>query len=230
MDVSIIVAVIALVASGLTAALSVYGQTHSLAIQGRREAEAALRRYREPLVAAAYELQSRLFNILRQRFLEKYYLSGDAKQREYAVKNTLYLVGQYLGWTEILRRRIQFLDFGQVQETREVARLQAAVRELLASDRDELGKPFILWRGEQRAIGERMMVQGDGDPLCMGYAEFVRQTDTSFWRWFESLEGDVDVLAREPSERLRLLQHALIDLIERLDSGGIRFPERIERA
>ena len=36
------------------------------------DAEAVLSRYREPLLAAAYDLQSRLYNILHNRFLEIY--------------------------------------------------------------------------------------------------------------------------------------------------------------
>ncbi len=230
MDAAIIVAIIALVASVLTAGVSLYGQTHSLALTARREAAATLSRYREPLVASAYELQSRLYNILRQDFLQKYFVDGNEKQRQYAIRNTQFLVGQYLGWTEILRRRIQLLDFGEVQETREVSRLQGEIQDLLASDETPMGKPFMIWRGEQRAIGERMIVAEDGDLLCMGYAAFVEQADPSFWRWLNPLERDIQVVADTPNDRLRLLQHALIDLIERLDVGHVRFPERIERA
>jgi hypothetical protein len=230
MSAAIIVAIIALVASVLTAGVALYGQTHSLTVTARREAEATLSRYREPLVAAAYELQSRLYNILKRDFLQKYYLDGDEKQRQYAIRNTQYLVGQYLGWTEILRQRIQLLDFGEVRETREVSRLQGRIRDVLASDEPSMGKPFMIWRGEQRAIGERMIVERDGDLLCMGYAAFVEQTDPAFWRWLEPLERDIEDIARDRNERLRLVQHGLIELIERLDVGRVRFPEQIERA
>jgi hypothetical protein len=228
-DAAIIVAVIALVASVLTAGVSLYGQMRSVVLTERQEAAATLSRYREPLVAAAYELQSRLYNILRQDFLQKYYVDGDEKQRQYAIRNTQYLVGQYLGWTEILRRRIQLLDFGEVEETREVARLQGNIRDLLASDDAAMGSAFMVWRGEQRAIGERMIVDGDGELLCMGYADFVEEGDSAFWRWLDPLERDIESVAHARNERLRLLQHALIELIERLDVGHVRFPERIER-
>jgi hypothetical protein len=225
----IIVAVIALAGSLLSAALALYGQVRSASAQVRREAEATLSRYREPLVAAAYELQSRLFNILRKGFLEKYYLRGAPDEREYAVKNTLYLVGQYLGWTEILRRQIQFLNFGEVDETREIARLEARIRDVLASDEPSLGRQFMIWRGEQRAIGERMIANENGALSCMGYATFTEQ-GPGVWKWFQRLEQDIAAIAAEPNERLRLLQNELIGLIERLDSDRKRFPEQLERA
>jgi hypothetical protein len=169
-DTSIIVAIIALVASVVSAAIAYYGQTHTLRIQARREARATLQRYREPLLDGAYELQSRFYNILCLRFLETYYEGDDAWQREYAVKHTLYVVGQYFAWTEILRRRIQFLDFGKVKETREVAQLLHEIRELFRSDKGHLGKPFMIWIGEQPAIGERMIV-GVGDDMVSWVTE-----------------------------------------------------------
>jgi len=227
MDTSIIVAIIALVASLVSAAIAYYGQTHTLRIQARRDARATLQRYREPVLDAAYELQSRLYNILCLSFLETYYEGDDTWQREYAVKHTLYVVGQYFAWTEILRRRIQFLDFGKVKETREVAQLLHEIRELFRSDETRLGKPFMIWVGEQRAIGERMIV-GVGDDLgCMGYGAFVEQKDLSFWKWLERLARDIDTIAKEePNKRLWELQHKLIDLINRLDPGKVRYPYR----
>ena len=166
MDTSIIVAIVALVASIVSAAIAHYGQTHTVTIQARREARATLQRYREPLLDAAFELQSRLYNILCLSFLETYYVPGDASRREYAVKNTLFVVGQYFAWTEILRRRIQFLDFGKVKETREVGKLLHEIRESFRSDESGLGAPFMIWIGEQRAIGEAMVI-GDEDPYLL---------------------------------------------------------------
>jgi hypothetical protein len=230
MDLAIVVAIIALAGSIFSTVMSFYGQARARRLDAAERAEATLARYREPLVAAAFELQSRLFNILRQDFLQKYYVEGSDEQREYAVKHTLYVVGQYFGWTEILRRQIEFLNFGEVEETREVSNRVLAIRDLFASDKSNLGAPFMIWRGAQRAIGERMMTR-DGDVLvCLGYAAFIEQTDPSFERWFEQLERDIDAVAAHRNERLRLVQHGLIDLIERLDEHRVRFPQQIERA
>lgn len=85
---------------------------------------------------------------------------------------------------------------------------------------------FILWRGEQMAIGE-LMTEKDGDELyCMGYATFVEKykNHDSFRRWFRPVEqGYSDlVMVHEKHDsvatyRLRRAQHRLVDLINLLD-------------
>jgi hypothetical protein len=231
MDPAIVVAVIALVGAILSAGISVYAQASSAERAARRDAEAVLAKYREPLVLAAYDLQSRLFNILSQNFLGKYYVPDDCGTRDYARDHTLYLIGQYFAWTEIMRREIQFLRFEEVANTREVARLQHKIRDVFASDSADLGRPLMIWRGEQSAIGERMTTVEDGQWLCMGYASFVeRKVAPEFWRWFERLAHDIDRIAAGPNPRLRELQHRLVDLIELLDPDRIRFQESIDKA
>src|SRR4051812_1080099 len=68
-----------------------------------------LGRYRDPLLSAAYDLQSRFYNIARRDFLGVYYQRGDLDALS-AENTTLWIVGQYFGWVEILRREVQFLD------------------------------------------------------------------------------------------------------------------------
>jgi hypothetical protein len=230
-DTAIVVAVIALVGALASAALSFYGQLRSARHQARREAEAVLEKYREPLILAAYDLQSRLFNILGKNFLGKYYVRDVDGSRRYAVEHTLYLVGHYFAWTEILRREIQFLDFEEVEETRHVGRIQRRIRDLFASDEEALGKAFMVWRGEQNAIGERMIAVEDGQRVPIGYASFSERIgDPAFARWFERLRADLDVVAEEPNARLRELQHALVDLVTALDPQQLRFEEALEKA
>jgi hypothetical protein len=230
MEPAIVVAIIALAGAILSAGLSVYGQVHASSTAAKREAAAVLSKYREPLVLAAYDLQSRLFNIINRNFLGKYYGPDMDGTREYAREHTLYLVGQYFAWTEIMRREIQFLQFEQIAETREVARLQQRIRDVFADDEENLGRPFMIWRGEQSAIGERMTVVEEGERICIGYASFVeKQGDAGFRRWFERLAEDVDAIARTPNLRLVELQHRLVDLIELLDRDRIRFQESIDK-
>lgn len=225
MDAGIVVAVIALVGSIAAAALSIYGQVHVQEAGIRHEAEAVLARYQAPLASAAYELQGRLYNIVTLGFLGKYFVNGDEAQKTYAVENTLYVVAQYLGWSEILRREIQFLSFADTVRTRAVAERQQHVVELFQSDDPALGRAFLIWRGEQRAIGERMIVR-DGDRLqCVGYAAFLDREDAALARWLSRLERDITEITKARNSRLVKLQHALVDLIRELDPERVRYSD-----
>jgi hypothetical protein len=221
----IVIAAIGLVGGLVGGGIAVYGETRLWTLQARHEAEAVLARYREPLLGAAYELQGRLWNILGLNFLGKYYLAGDEAQKTYAVENTLYVVAQYFGWSEILRREIQFMNFSDSKRTRVVNARQGRIVELFQSDDPRLGRPFLVWRGEQRAIGE-LMIESDADRVhCLGYAGFIGRRETTFRSWFERLETDIDALARGTTPRLLELQHALVDLIRELDPQGLRYSD-----
>jgi hypothetical protein len=83
--------------------------------------EQLLSRYRDPLLLAAYDLQSRLYNIVVRDFVDLLQ-KGDQDQQTYAVDSTLFVIAQYLGWVEALRRGVQYLDLGT---SRTVASLSA---------------------------------------------------------------------------------------------------------
>jgi hypothetical protein len=225
----IVVAVIGLLGGLLGASIALYGQFRLSSNQVRREAEAVLAKYREPLLGAAYELQGRLWNILELDFVGKYYVAGDEAQRTYAVENTLYVIAQYFGWSEILRREIQFLSFSDSTRTRTVNECQWRIVQLFQSDETELGRPFLVWRGEQRAIGELMLDTADGQAHCAGYANFMGRRDPGFRTWFERLESDIDELSRGVNPRLFALQHALVDLIRELDPQRLRYSDDVSQ-
>jgi hypothetical protein len=191
-------------------------------------------RYREPLVRAAFDLQSRIYNIVAQSFLLDFYVHGSPAEQEYAVRNTLFVFADYLGWVEIMRQDVQFLDLGDVERNHELACRLEAVTDILADSRTIKDPAFRLFKGQQRALGEVMIESveaKDGSPRgrCMGYARFVAklETEPAFARWFEQLEGDVQDNPEDPkahAERLTPLQHALMDLIDFLDDPPVRFP------
>ena len=220
---AITLALIALVGTLASTAFQIWGQKRSEDVAAKREAEAVLAKYREPLIAAAYELQGRLYNILQLGFLGKYYSRGDEAQKTYAVQNTLYVLAQYFGWSEILRREIQFLSFSDSNTTRAVADRQRDVLELFQSDDPDLGLPFFVWRGEQRAIGECMIEREDGRVSCVGYASFLEHRERPVRKWLARLERDLDHIADQPNPRLVRLQHGLVDLIRELDPDRLRY-------
>ena len=193
----------------------------------QHEREKLVSRYREPLARAAYDLQSRLYNILEQKFIYVYYAGGKERERLYAVDNTVFLVAQYFAWTEIIRREIQYLDLGADTQNRELTRLQDELYSIWLTDR--FGQLYRIFTGEQRAIGERMIREGPRGPDCLGYASFLEQIAKANDPLIEALRADTRALASDlPGARPRLiaLQNALIDLLAFLDPQYIRFPQR----
>lgn len=186
-------------------------------------AEEVLTRYREPLAAAAFDLQSRLYNILRLAFLDKF---GGSERGEQALRTTLFRLAQYFGWTEILRRDIQFLSFPEDDDTRRIAHLQSEIARGFL--RHDYGPALMIWSDEQRALGERMIVEEHGKVLCMGYATFSDRCDDTFAPWRERLSAE---LAEESAQaRLRDVQHLLCELVETLDTRRVRYTQDLERA
>jgi hypothetical protein len=189
-----------------------------------------LSRYRDPLLGAAFDLQSRLYNIVRLDFLEDYFGSPDPAARAYARDSTLWLVGQYLGWTEILRREVQFLDLGEVSANRRLQERLQKITQAFATDDEAHGTALRLFRGEQRAVGELMIrpPDGNGHLTCLGYADFtVRCRQEPLLPWFARLDADLTQIADIPygCPRLVLLQRALVDLVDLMDPDRVRYPD-----
>jgi hypothetical protein len=221
-DAAIIIALIALAGSLISTATTVFGAP---TLQARREARAVLQSHREPLLAAAYELQARLHNILCNRFLERYVLEAGLKERR-ALESTLYVFAQFFAWRETIRQEVQFLRFPKDEETRQVARLLRDIGEAFL--RDDLGDQFMIWRVEQRGLGERMIAMSDGKPRCLGYAAFLERRDT-MKQWLEPIEADLRNLEDDGRKRLTEIQHLLVDVVTRLDADRTRYPFELEK-
>jgi hypothetical protein len=208
--------------------------------QARKErldrAEDLATRFREPLLQSAHNLQSRLYNIVKQDFLGRFLTADEANQeeRDYAVRNTCYLFGQYLAWIEIIRRESQYVDPRSKENNRVIVTKVEEIRHRLADSERVEDRPLRLFRGEQRAVGELMLVPVDapagGVPRweCLGYAAFVRALeDPHFCTWFEPLEQSIREIAPLQAgfpPRITELQHALVDLMDALDPDCDRVP------
>jgi hypothetical protein len=201
---------------------------HELTTSHERETkdEAALElvsRYRDPLLRSAFDLQSRIYNILEGGFSHR-------QDPEYFRLNTLFVVAEFFGWLEIIRRELQFLDLGATGDTRELNVQLDRIRGDFATSRRWPNDPYYVYRGQQRAIGELMLSELGGDlrgrprHQCIGYARFVAmQDDPGFARWFERLgKAIVDLPGTKP-KRLVSVQRALVDLIDFLDPHDERF-------
>jgi hypothetical protein len=181
--------------------------------------------FSEPLARAAYDLQSRIYNILRQDLIGVHLVRGNGREREYVTENTAFLVAQYLCWAELVRREIQFIDLGESRRTRDLLRLQDDIYAKWGTDRH--APLFRIFAGEQRAIGEALINVGPRGPECLGYGAFLKAFGQGANPLIDAVRADVASLASDLNRavpRLTELQHALIDLLEMLDPEYIRFP------
>jgi hypothetical protein len=256
----IVIAVISFVGTLITAGLSAWYKWFSEEQTRRIDAEKLVSKYRDPLLLASQDLQSRLYNITNN--LTCYYRM-DADKTDNILLYTAFLIGQYFSWVSILRRQAQFLGFATDQANKDLTRILGAIAFEFSTDgHPPDGAPFMIWRGQQMAIGGIMSVNNGDELMCLGYASFYEKFknesdninegpvgardanitwDGNFRPWFRSIIQDIIIIAeakeREnhpPDQRLRRLQHLLIDLIDILDAKGLRseakFTSRCHRA
>ncbi len=207
---------------------------HDLAEQraaNDRRAQTAelVRAYRNPLLRAAYDLQSRIWNIHSG-------FRGRRGEQDYFVANTLYLMAEFFGWLEIVRRELQFLDLADERETAALKSALDRIQGTFASTSRRRADTLYVYRGQQRAIGELMIVElTEARPTgvrstCLGYAAFVERMDSPpFAPWLARLRERISDLTGPDLARLVEVQHALVDLIDRLDPDRVRFAENRDK-
>ena len=234
------VSVISAVVAGAFA-LVTFLMTRRAALRDRAaDAERLGLRYRIPLLQSAFDLQTRLYNIRRQAFLQRFYVSSiHDTERSYAINNTLFLLAQHLCYCEIIRYGLLFATPTDRRRQQALIEAMERIRDTLSTSIEIPDRTLCLFRGEQRAIGELMLVPvaepAAGGPRwdCLGYAAFSARMahDAEFAAWFDSLRSSLDVLAKDLEQhdtRLVALQHRLVDLVELIDpnaeqtTGGLR--------
>jgi hypothetical protein len=221
---AIVLAVVAIVGSVVTAIVSTFGLP---VIQGRRESRRVLDTYREPLVDACYELQARLYNILALQFVDRYLKNNTQDKHDAAIHSTLFVFAQFFGSRELIRGEIQYLRFSRHQRTRRVSQLLWDIGEEFLAD--SYGPQFMIWRVEQRGLGERMISSANGRATCLGYAAFIEQRD-KMDEWLKPLEHHLENLDDGGRQRLTKIQHLLLELVRELDDKGKRYPFTMSEA
>lgn len=184
------------------------------------KATEVLDRYRGPLLDAAWDLGHRIDILRNYRPARRGEGDGGgAALPAELVHSTVFRLAQYLAWHEVLRRKVQFLQYSATSETRSTFECLETVRRVLTSD--AVPARFHVSREEQRAIGE-CMITADGEG-CIGYDEFTRLYDDRFTRWLGSFAQALTTPDVSGDERLGMLQAALAELVDRLDQER-RYP------
>jgi hypothetical protein len=237
MTTSSLVSLVSAVVSAVGALVAVLLSRRAVIRDRRLAADELAGLYRVPMLHAAFNLQSRLYNIGRQDFLGIFLTGGSSSEAEYARFNTAYLIGQYLCWAEILWREAQLLAPLQRGRDRDILAAMEGVRHEMADSLSNSDPVLRIFRGDQRAIGEVMLTTIDqpADRIgprwdCKGYAAFVQtlaDEQSAISRWIRPLLDDIDNLAAKyhaHQSRVIAIQHHLVELINLIDPGGDRIP------
>jgi hypothetical protein len=186
-------------------------------LQERRRVDSL---YVNPMLFAAQDLQSRLFNLLERDGLIP--LRERDPAGGYAVE-TVYLLARYLAWEQLLLRFTNFASDARV------VRLTQQIREVLASDRDGVD-PWCLFRPTQTALGQEVTVWRQGEvgfadslPLVDfekkmkdGLAADLHLDDAVLSLQRASDIKDLDLRSRQ---RLAEVQSVLVDLLEHVETA-----------
>jgi hypothetical protein len=219
--------VIAAVVAGIVSLAVTFGKIALDARHAKEERRLAARErldtYRAPLLAAVDDLGRRVNNIRKDGFLA--YLDMDDR-RDMAIQATLFRLAQYLGWTEIIYGSSDRLRFESDKATRAVRDTLVDIAWILASDKldrtdedDLTTSQLMLWREEQRAIGELMRQAGD-EFRCIGFSSFADNYKDRFSRWFDTFASQLQNKSASSADRLGELQRVLARLACQLDVDG----------
>jgi hypothetical protein len=211
--------------------------------KSRRALQAAYRRFRDPIVLSAVELCDRLHELSEFHhgdFMNAKHLiltksdapctnsADDPYFLRYKVISSLYRLCAFLGWLELYRQEITFLDSGHAHLNKRFETCITKIRSAMADGFLNTADDWIEWsdslifREEQRAIGEVMIASADGIRNIIGYSVFSRlledRTASSAWinvglHFLAGLSGPRNFRRI----RVKLLVCNLLDLIEILD-------------
>ena len=225
-------AVIAAVVAGVVSLLVTYGkmlwESREKKQERERERRLAAReqldRYRAPLLAAVDDLGSRINNIRNDRFASYF---GVMEREKTARLGTLFRFAQFFGWAEILYGYSDRLRFEKDENTKAAGDLLKSIGKTLADDRfDRLEEDafettqLMVWREEQRAVGEMMRVP-DGQARCVSFDTFVQDYEKRYAKWFSTFAAQLDPSRTPHSQRLEQLQELLAKLLYELDGDNL---------
>jgi hypothetical protein len=225
----IIIAVFSLVGAIGAAALAAYITYRSESYKRRSDLTNIVNKYQDPLLLSAVTLHARLNTIkthvkgipVGPSFADIPPPPKNIKD-DYLLIHTAFLVGQYFAWVHILRIESQFLGMQRTHKTKSLTDAFFKIERAWSRDwdNDEKRNRFMLWRGQQTAIGELMTVTHNEKHFCIGYTEFRNRwyaeslAGPEFTQWFGDFANNHDDFW---SERLDMVLEGLRVLIFILD-------------
>lgn len=216
----------------------------------KKNIHAVYKRYKDPIILSGTELLFRLNDIVNNYtipFLDSDVLDLHSSKpnpkdlkgdyfKNYKWISTLYRFCSFIGWLEIYRREVTFLDSGKDKLNRKIEENLRRFRGLLADihlNNSSEKIDAVIFREEQRAIGGRMMKAGEDSPGIIGYEEFRQMIGRdSENQWIQPAISFFLDLGKEEvdfrQERIKKLSESIIGLIQILDkSRGDTLPKKL---
>jgi hypothetical protein len=215
-------------------------------LKERREIISLTRKYATPILLAAEALRNRLFNMIKFiKLVEKNQwllcnIQPNSSQPTYYYISTVFLLGRFFGWVEILRSTVVYLDLASVQETRRFERYIEAIESCFSNPqilpgitdielRTDLDRDWC-YSYELSAIGEVMMVRDshDNNLKTIGFSGFKKLflnfQDSEFREYFDCLSLLFENLKENEIKFKRIIvTHAILNaFIDYMDSNHIR--------
>jgi hypothetical protein len=215
-------------------------------LKERREIISLTHKYTTPILLATEALRNRLFNMINLiELVEKdQWLSCNNQtsppQPTYYYLSTIYLLGRFFGWVEILRSTVVYLDLASVRETRRFERYLEAIESCFSDPEILPGITDIKLRTESNrdwcysyelsAIGEMMIVRDSHDDnlKTIGFAGFKKlfldSQGSDFREYFDCLALLFKDLKKSEARFKRIIvAHAILNaFIDYMDSNHIR--------
>lgn len=203
---------------------------HELSLEAENSREERIHqeviRWANPILGAVKDLEGRLRNILENKGYHA--LSEKSQKRinlnwsisyDYFMYSTLYLFGQYFAWVRMLQEELNFELFQSQQEKDKFFKAVEKVSSSLGSFPPNYkcsGKDTQLFRLQQRAIGELLIIHEDDQRKCLSYPEFLQKLSAHEFNQhlkpLRSLLEDVDPQDDCRWKRLEATRQALIEL------------------
>ncbi|HKQ08225.1 MAG TPA: hypothetical protein VJ464_24075 [Blastocatellia bacterium] len=216
--------------------------------KSKRSLETFYRKYKDPILLAAMELSNRLEEICKDyptNFLKSELLKDkpqlparssavDPYYNRYKFQSSAYRLCAFLGWIELFRQDVVFLYDGRNTINQRVEDAIRGIRGDLADGHLNNAPDWDKWcdalifREEQRAIGEPMISTGTNGRVVLGYGEFSQffaaSPSVGKSQWIQIATRFLADLQLGKDFRLirmkRLIVH-LVDLIDPLDHSRL---------
>jgi hypothetical protein len=216
-------------------------------VKEKRALRNLFKKFNDPLVLSSIELSRRLNEITSNhsgfvqvfteqnlRLSPKVQLSNDANDPyflKYKIVSTLYRFCCLLGWLELYRQEMTFLENHSTKSTIRLLKIIEKIRtpladgQLIGEHQDWMEwKDILIFREELRAIGEGMIENGSDKKNIIGYGKFKELIDSyqkegkPSWlspplNFFLNLRPNKDFRLK----RIEMLLDGVLDLIQLLN-------------